>query len=264
MMLAVHAHAVPCATLTVNVAVPPAVGRVTNVGETSNTQVVGATASCVIMIVCPATVAVPVRAGPLFSETMNVTVSFPACEGSPFMLTNKLTGIAVQVQLLPCVTLTVTVTLPPIAGSCAASGLTFNAHGPGGGGDGGAGAGGCGAGPGVGVGPGAGPGPGSGFGVGAGAGVGPGFGGAGLGVLPSAGAPSCVTFTVTDPIRICALRSVAEFAETRTSTTPFPVPDPPATIVTKSSVGSAVHAQDGPVATLTLNVPPSWPTFRVS
>lgn len=207
-----------------------------------------------------------VRVTPGFGSTATTTAPSPVPKAPLVMEMPVPMAVAVHAHAAPCVTFTLNVAVPPSTGRVTRGGETSNAHACCGGAGAGVGFGaGDGFGLGVGVGAGLGAGLGAGAGVGFGSGAGPGFGlGAGCGLLPVGSVASCVTLTVTGPILIWALRSGPLFEGMRTSTMPLPVPDAPAAIETKLSVGVATQAHVEPVATSILKVPPWELILRVS
>lgn len=125
-------HAQPGGAVTATLPLPPAGGSDCVWGAMLNVQ----PCDCVTVTVCPATVNVPVRDGPVVAATSNCTLPFDDPDVDPWMAIQGAVVDAVHVHPLPAVT--VTVPDPPFAPNACEVGTTTNAQ-AGGGGAGGVG-----------------------------------------------------------------------------------------------------------------------------
>ena len=100
LLVAVQEH--PVAVVTLTDPDPPLAGRLCEVGLMMNTQPL----FCVTVKVCPATVIVPMRCGPVLAATVNSTVPLPLPLAPLEMVIQAALLIAVQAQPVTVVTLT--------------------------------------------------------------------------------------------------------------------------------------------------------------
>lgn len=123
-------HAQPSGAVTATVPLPPDAGSDSVSGAIAKEQ----PWDCVTVTVCPATVSVPLRDGPVVAATVNVTVPSAVPDVEPGIEIHGTTVDAVQAHPFPAVT--VTVPEPPPAPNECDAGTTTYAHDAGGGGGG--------------------------------------------------------------------------------------------------------------------------------
>jgi hypothetical protein len=113
---AVQMQSPPCELVTVKVLVPPLAATLTVVGLTLKLEL-QVPASWLMLMVWPAMVTVPVRAKPPFGDAVTVTEPEPLPEDPFVTARNPLFDTALQLQPVPCPTLTLNERVPPVAGS---------------------------------------------------------------------------------------------------------------------------------------------------
>lgn len=115
-------HAQPASAVTVTVPVPPDDGTDSVCGAAENVQ----PWPWLTVIVCPATISVPERAGPLVPATLAVTVPLPLPLAPLAMVIHGTWLAAVQAQ--PASVVTVTLPLPPADATDSVCGATEKAQ----------------------------------------------------------------------------------------------------------------------------------------
>ena len=118
-------HAQPLPAVIAIVPVPPAAATDWLAGEIAKLH--GA-AACVTVNDLLATIIVALRAGPVFAATVNVTDPLPVADAPLVIEIHDEFSVAAHAQLTPAVTVTATVSVPPLAPTDTLVGEIENAH----------------------------------------------------------------------------------------------------------------------------------------